>query len=85
MRSKQVKWECVCGKVFPRKWTLYHHIENSHSREALGYLERDIRMDRCFYCDNKPIMEPTIHKHSRMHHMRLAINEFIQYQCVRYS
>jgi hypothetical protein len=59
-------------------------VEKSHSREALGYLERDIRMDQCFYCYNKPIKESTIHKHTRIHHMKPAIDEFIQYQCERY-
>lgn len=84
MGTNPAKWKCRCGKVFPRKWTLYHHVEKSHSREALGYLERDIRMDQCFYCYNKPIKESTIHKHTRIHHMKPAIDEFIQYQCERY-
>lgn len=54
MPNKAVKWTCLCGKVFTGKWKLYHHIENSHSMEALRNLEQDIKKDQCFYCDNKP-------------------------------
>jgi hypothetical protein len=57
MPNKAVKWTCLCGKVFTGKWKLYHHIENSHSMEALRNLEQDIKKDQCFYFDNKPIME----------------------------
>jgi hypothetical protein len=85
MPSKAAKWTCVCGKVFIGKWALYHHIENSHSMEALRNLEQDITKDHCFYCDDKPIMKTTIRKHSKKHHLKRAIEDFIVFQCSRIS
>jgi len=75
------KWKCQCHKVFTGKRELRHHVENSHSTEALRNLERDITKDQCFYCDNKPINETTIRNHSKKHHMKRAIDDFIESQC----
>ncbi len=83
MATKVAKWTCLCGKVFSGKWKLYHHIENSHLRETLRNLEQDITKNQCFYCDNKSIKESTMHKHTKKHHMKRAINDFIKFQCSR--
>lgn len=83
-KTAKWRWKCGCGKGFPRKWTLYHHVQDSHSREALGYLERDIRIGRCFYCNDKPVEESTKHQHAKIHHMKRAIDDFIIHQCERY-
>ena len=85
MKSKTAKRECFCGKTYTGYWSLYHHIEKSHSREVLEYLEQDISVIQCRYCDddNKPINESSTREHARRHHMKEGIDYFIQFKCVR--
>jgi hypothetical protein len=81
MRNKVGKWECLCGKSYAGKWALYHHIEKSHSKEVLDYLEQDIKMNQCWYCDNETIEESSPREHARSHHMRKGIDDFIHFKC----
>jgi hypothetical protein len=85
MRNKTAKWECLCGKPYTGKWALYHHVEKNHSREVLDDLEQDISVIQCRYCDdNKPINELSTREHSRRHHMKQGIDNFILFKCVRH-